>query len=54
MFKAIQSYYKSDTDKFHGRDDENFEDVPKTYGNLFAMAGMLVSMAANMTITERS
>ena len=48
MFKVVQSYYKSDSEKFHGRDDENVEEFLETYQDLFYVAGMPLSMAADL------
>ena len=48
MFGMIQSYYKADHEKFHGRDDENVEEFLETYESLFSIAGMPLSLAAEM------
>ena len=48
MFRMIQSYYKSDSEKFHGRDEENVEEFLETYESLFTVAGMPLSLASEM------
>ena len=48
MFRMIQSYYKADAEKFHGRDQENIEEFLETYESLFSIAGMPLSLAVEM------
>ena len=48
LFRAVQSYYKGDAEKFHGRDDEDVLEFLETYESLAAVTGASAELGAMM------
>ena len=48
LFRAVQSYYKGDADKFNGRDDEDVMEFLETYESLVTVAGASTDLGALM------
>lgn len=48
LFRAVQAYYKSDAEKFHGRDDEDVNEFLETYESLVTVTGASMSLGALM------
>ena len=48
LFRAVQAFYKSSADKFHGRDDEDVTEFIETFESLFSVTGAPIALAASM------
>ena len=48
LFRSVQAFYKSDAEKFHGRDDEDVIEFIETFESLFTVTGSPMALAASM------